>query len=43
MILFVLHIFNNKIECNWDKKGPNYNIDHEFNNINLDNCFNRYI
>ena len=33
----------NKIECNWDKKGPNYNIDHEFNNINLDNCFNRHI
>lgn len=33
----------NKIECNWDKTGPNYNIDMDFNDINLDNCFNRHL
>lgn len=33
----------NKIECNWDNMGPTYKIDTEFNEINLDNCFNRHI
>ena len=33
----------NKIECNWNKRGPNYKIDNDFNEINLNNCFTRHM